>query len=158
MRTVVALTAPLALALGCSPDPSPVVTTPSYDPPLSLQLEAVDPRLELESAHRRTLTMTVGGRAGLADRPIAIGFELPPGVALVDPAFATRPARLGERRKVELRIDPPGEPASDLVAVASLHGDGFGAVARRAYRFGRPEPKLVVPRPPLLRLGGGPRQ
>lgn len=78
--------------------------------------------------------------------PVTFDVALPPGVVLLEGNTSERLEGDEQRVKRTLRLRlPAGTPAEDIRFVADVNGQGYGARATTAYRFGRAAPRLVAP-------------
>lgn len=171
MRTLHVLLSLAALSACHSGGPAP-----EREPALSATPGAVGPRRPTPELgpHQSPVTVSLAGpgqvragqdievvarvdrRAG-ADALVALELELPEGARLVSgDAKEMLPAGNGvlERRYV-IHLDRV--PTTDIQVVARADTSSFGARAKSAYRFGRPEPRFVEPPRSERRLNVGGR-
>jgi hypothetical protein len=125
---------------GDAPSAPPVAALPTRAP-LTVVLDGPQEVTGGEVA----LTMSLRGRLPRDVDGARVDFTVPKGATLLDEDTARRPVRVGEVRTLRLRLD--GEPpATDFVVTASVQGASYGVTSRAAFRFGRPPPRLPVPK------------
>lgn len=95
-------------------------------------------------------------RTAAAFNPLELRVALPRSAKLVDGELLQTiddKASTKWARVIKVQIDEV--PAEDIVVTVDVRGDGFGAHASSAYRFGRPEPRLPDPPTDTPRSVGG---
>lgn len=83
----------------------------------------------------------------VTERPLALGFSVPPGV-VVEPELTAREiaaASVGTT-SIEILLRASVPPPQDLVAICDSQGASFGFHAEVPYRFGRPAPTVAEPK------------
>lgn len=88
--------------------------------------------------------------------PLDLKVSVPAGMRVLSGKVAEHIEELGQptlRRELVVVLDTI--PAQDLQVEVTTRGEGYGARAMDAYRFGREAPKLPVPqRGPAIRVNG----
>jgi hypothetical protein len=99
---------------------------------------------QAEAGRDIELTAVVERNTG-ADQPISIELLLPPGARLV--SGRARELLPGGNGKLERTfvVHLDRLPDTEIELVATAGNQAFGARARGAYRYGRPEPRLLEP-------------
>lgn len=122
----------------------PVTVEPRQAPgraPVSARLQGPS---QVEAGQDIELTAVVERNTG-AEQPVSLELVLPPGARLV--SGQTRELLPGGNgpllRTFVVHLDQL--PERDIELVASAGNQAFGARARGAYRYGRPEPRLAEP-------------
>lgn len=97
-----------------------------------------------EAGSRLTLEVT---KLIVTERPLALGFSVPPGV-VVEPELTAREiaaASVGTT-SIEVLVRTSVPPTQDLIAICDSQGTSFGFHAEVPYRFGRQAPAVAEPR------------
>ena len=95
-------------------------------------------------------------RTAAAFNPLELRVVLPQSVKLVSGALQQNLDDKTSTRWVRVIKVQIGEvPSEDILVTVDVRGDGFGAHASSAYRFGRPEPRLPEPVTDTPRSVGG---
>jgi hypothetical protein len=86
-------------------------------------------------------------RHGSWPYPIDLEFHLPAGITPVAGSARTRLAQATSPgvSAADLDLDVPAIPLADVVVTADSQGPGAGFHAEARYRFGRPEPSVMLP-------------
>lgn len=143
--------------------PAPAADTPpgrhGMEPPMTFTLSGPE---SVSAGQTLTLVAEIR-RTFLSPVPMHIDLAVPRGVVILEGKASETLVDTEQRLLTRTWVLRLGEvPAEDLEVKVAWQADTWGASAVRAYRFGRPEPKLVTPErdgpelaPPGLRPGRG---
>lgn len=156
MRTLSVCFSLLALAACRSGEPAPerqpAVSAPAttarqapelgpHQSPVSIQL--IGPA-QVTAGQDIEVVARIERRVG-TDAPVALKLELPEGARLVsgNPTEVLPSGNGALERRFVVHLDRV--PTTDIQVVAQTSTSSFGARAKSAYRFGRPEPRFAEP-------------
>lgn len=112
------------------------------EPPMTFTLSGPE---SVSAGQTLTLVAEIR-RTFLSPVPMHIDLAVPSGVVIVEGKASETLVDTDQRLLTRTWVLRLGEvPAEDLEVKVAWQADTWGASAVRAYRFGRPEPKLVTP-------------
>jgi hypothetical protein len=130
-------------AVASQPAAVPVAQKPQLGPhhsPITVQLSGPE---QVSAGQDIEVVAEIEQRAGSV--PVELKLQLPDGVRLVSgEATELLPVGNGKlQRRFVVHVDRV--PTTDIEVVADTSSNSFGAHAKSAYRFGRPEPRFTQP-------------
>lgn len=130
-------------ASASTPAEAPATQKPQLGPhksPVTVKLSGPE---QVSAGQDIEVVAEIEQRAGSV--PVALSLQLPDGVRLVSgQSEELLPVGNGKlQRRFVVHVDRV--PTTDIEVVADTSGSSFGAHAKSAYRFGRPEPRFAQP-------------